>query len=282
MFRPPILLCNEVLRHLDFAGQCRAARQLGYDGLEIAPFTLAADPTTLTSAELGRLRQSSADEGMAIGGLHWLLSAPAGLSITSADPAARTRTLAFGRQLVTICAELGGSYLVHGSPGQRRLDAADPIGSRAHAADYFATMAECAAAAGCRYLIEPLSAKVAETFTSLDEAFALVQAVASPGLGTMLDCYAAASDGLSVPALLDHWLPRGAIAHLHLNDDNAGGPGQGGLDFTAILDSLRTGGYQGALGVEPFEYLPAPLRCAELSLTHIRACLDGMAAAPPV
>ena len=36
-----IALCNEVLQPLPFAQQCALAADLGYDGLEVAPFTLA-------------------------------------------------------------------------------------------------------------------------------------------------------------------------------------------------------------------------------------------------
>ena len=37
----PIALCNEVLHPLPFAQQCKAAAELGYMGLEVAPFTLS-------------------------------------------------------------------------------------------------------------------------------------------------------------------------------------------------------------------------------------------------
>jgi hypothetical protein len=40
-----ISLCNEVLYELDFAAQCALAKGGGYDGLEIAPLTLAEAPT---------------------------------------------------------------------------------------------------------------------------------------------------------------------------------------------------------------------------------------------
>ncbi|MCB2071693.1 MAG: sugar phosphate isomerase/epimerase, partial [Ottowia sp.] len=64
--------------------QCRLAADLGYDGLEVAPFTLAEDPTQLSDAEAARLARMAADHGLAVTGLHWLLVAPPGLSIVSA------------------------------------------------------------------------------------------------------------------------------------------------------------------------------------------------------
>src|SRR5258708_40204661 len=90
--RMRISLCNEVLGSLDFERQCALAAALGYDGLEIAPFTLGEDPTRLSAARKAALRRAAAEAGIAITGLHYLMRAPAGLSITSADAALRGRS----------------------------------------------------------------------------------------------------------------------------------------------------------------------------------------------
>ena len=34
-----IALCNEVIREMEFAAQCEFAAALGYDAVELAPFT---------------------------------------------------------------------------------------------------------------------------------------------------------------------------------------------------------------------------------------------------
>ena len=118
-----IALCNEVLQPLPFAQQCRLAADLGYDGLEVAPFTLAKDPMTLTDADAQSLRRTAGDHGLAITGLHWLLVAPKGLSIVDADAAVRGRTVDVMRRMAELCALMGGNYLVHGSPKQRSVPA---------------------------------------------------------------------------------------------------------------------------------------------------------------
>ncbi len=84
-----VSLCNEVIGELPFARQCALAAELGYDGLEVAPMTLGEDPTRLTGSEIAALRRAASDAGIAITGLHYLMRAPAGLSITSADDAQR-------------------------------------------------------------------------------------------------------------------------------------------------------------------------------------------------
>src|SRR4051794_34923555 len=116
-----IALCNEVLQPLPFAQQCRLAAEMGYDGLEVAPFTLAEDPSRITDAQAAHFAEIARDHGLVITGLHWLLVAPSGLSIVSEDSTVRERTSAFMERLVELCAAMGGRYLVHGSPKQRSV-----------------------------------------------------------------------------------------------------------------------------------------------------------------
>ena len=71
-----ISLCNEVVFALDFPAQCALARGLGYDGLEIAPFTLSDEPHRLPYERRMELRRIAEDAGLAITGLHWLLLVP--------------------------------------------------------------------------------------------------------------------------------------------------------------------------------------------------------------
>src|SRR5688572_6061869 len=106
---------------MPFEQQCKTAAALGYDGLEVAPFTLAEDPMRLGDAQAVQLRKTAQDHGLHIFGLHWLLVAPTGLSIVSADAAVRDRTVTVMRRLIELCALMGGSYLVHGSPKQRSV-----------------------------------------------------------------------------------------------------------------------------------------------------------------
>src|SRR5439155_24678014 len=68
-------LCNEVLPRTAFAQQCTIAAAMGYDALEVAPFTLANDPLTITDAQAAELRRTAEDHCVAISGLHLLLAA---------------------------------------------------------------------------------------------------------------------------------------------------------------------------------------------------------------
>ena len=274
-----ISLCNEVIAQVEFARQCAFAAALGYDGLEIAPFTLSDDPTRLTAARVAELRRAAADAGIAITGLHYLIRAPAGLSITSADPAQRQRSVGVMRRLCGLCAELGGSILVHGSPEQRVLDRADEENGRKRGIEYFAAAADAAADARVTYCIEPLARNLTRFVNTVAEAAAIVHAIGKPALRTMIDCSAAGqAESEPVDTLVRRWLPSGLIAHMHFNDPNRRGPGEGELAFAPILLALRAGDYKGNAAIEPFVYQPDGPTCAARGIGYIRGILETLPA----
>jgi D-psicose/D-tagatose/L-ribulose 3-epimerase len=276
-------LCNEVLHPLPFDEQCKVAAALGYDGLEVAPFTLAADPMDLSDAQAAEFTRIAAVHGLAICGLHWLLVAPSGLSIVSEDEAVRQRTLMVMSRMVELCAIMGGNYLVHGSPKQRSV----PPGmardrALALATECFARMGDEASQTGVVYCIEPLSRRETDLINTVAEAAAIVDQVASPGLKTMIDCSAAGqAEAQSVDALMAQWMPSGHIAHVQVNDPNRRGPGQGAMQFAPILRSLMhmqaLGHYGGVVAVEPFDYVPDGPGCAARAIGYLKGIVEGLA-----
>lgn len=273
-------LCNEVVRELAFEEQCALAKGLGYDGLEIAPFTLADAPHRLPKARRAELKDIAHDHGVVITGLHWLLLKPDGLSITDPDPAVRSATLDVMRGLIDLTADLGGAVLVHGSPQQRAIAPGETRDTAIkRAGDAFTAIAEAAAAAGVTYCIEPLATSETEVINTVEEAVAIVRHVDSPALRTMVDCCAAGrSEAEPVADLLDRWLPSGLIAHIHLNDPNRRGPGQGDMAFGPVLEALSRNSYQGIAAIEPFIYEPDGPTTAARAIGYVNGLLERQTA----
>jgi D-psicose/D-tagatose/L-ribulose 3-epimerase len=275
-FRPRLALCNEVVREMAWAEQCAFAAKLGYDGLEVAPFTLADGPDELTDAQICEFRRIADDNGIAITGLHWLLVAPEGLSITSPDPTVMTHTRDFIVRLVDLCAALGGRVLVHGSPNQRQ-SGGDHAGAMQRAASAFAIAGETAARAGVIYCIEPLGRRETDVINTFDEAAAIVRQIGNPALRTMVDTSAAAqSEQEDVPALITRALSTALVAHIQFNDLNRKGPGQGEQRFLPILHALKDGGYTGDIAIEPFIYEPDGPGCAARAIGYVRGLMEAL------
>ncbi len=272
-----VALCNEVVRDLPIDAEARLAAALGYDGLEIAPFTLDGDrPHRLSAGVVNVVRRAVADAGIVVSGLHWLLVAPKGLSITSKDPQVRDKTLEVMRGLVRLCADLGGTYLVHGSPGQRRLEPGSEAEGRKRALGFFGEAARAAEAAGVTYIVEPLSPDQTDFVNTVAEAAEIVAEVGSPAFRTMVDCSSAGrNETAAISDLLRRHIPDGSVVHVHFNDPNSRGPGQGDLDFAPIVAALNRLSYAGWIGVEPFDYVPDGPGSAARAIGYIAGLRAG-------
>jgi D-psicose/D-tagatose/L-ribulose 3-epimerase len=270
-------LCNEVLREFDFARQCAFAAELGYAGLEVAPFTLGENAYRMPAAERAALRRAAKDAGVAISGLHWLLVAPAGLSITSTDRAVWERTVDVMRRLVELCAELEGSYLVHGSPAQRRIgNGAERAEAAKRGEAAWAAIADDAAKAGVAYCVEPLAAPDADFVNTLEEAAALVRRIGKPALKTMLDTSSAGlTEKTPVADLVRKWMPTGLIAHVQFNDRNRRGPGEGADKFAPVVRALHETRYAGWIAMEPFQYKPDGAACAARAIGYVQGLMEA-------
>lgn len=267
-----LALCNEVLRPMGWAAQCEAAARMGYDGLEIAPFTLADDPFGLDAARARALQTSARDHGQTISSLHWLLVKPEGLSLVTPDVALRTRTLDLLRHLIDFASACGARVLVHGSPKQRSPGPGQTVADASARLEAALTeLAPHAAEAGVTYCIEPLGPFETPVINTVAEAAALVDRIGSPAVRTMLDVSAAShSETGPVHEVLRAFLTSGHIAHVQLNDKNRRGPGQGMTDQRPVLQVLKDLNYAGWMAVEPFDYVPDGPGCAEFSVRHVR------------
>lgn len=273
-----LALCNEVLGPLPFEQQCALARQMGYEGLELAPFTVSDAPESMTPTQARALRATARHHGMTITGLHWLLVKPEGLSITSPDASVWQRTVALMQHLCAVCADVGGTYLVHGSPGQRQLwPGQAPEDALQRATQAWALAAEAAGRCGVTYCIEPLSSDQTPLINTIDQAVAVVREVGHSALRTMLDTSSAGrAEQDDIPTLIARWLPSGLLAHVQLNDPNRRAPGQGEMSFAPILAALQTHGYGGVVAMEPFEYVPDGPGCAAWSVGYVRGLLEAL------
>ncbi|MFO0926409.1 MAG: sugar phosphate isomerase/epimerase family protein [Gemmataceae bacterium] len=264
-------ICNETFADWDHARVCRFVAEVGYGGLEVAPFTLAERITAVSAERRRELRRQAADAGVQLIGLHWLLAKTTGLQLTSPDEAVRRATADYLVELARACADLGGDILVFGSPAQRRV----PAGmTRAQAADLAADTFGRAAAAvgdlGVKVCLEPLSPPEADFLNTAAETAELIRRLDHPCFRLHLDVKAMSTEAASAPELIRRY--RDLLYHFHANDPNLRGPGFGATDFVPIFQALADVDYQGWVSVEVFDYSPDPETIARDSLRYMRQC----------
>lgn len=263
-------ICNETFQGWDWEPTCRFVAETGYEGIEIAPFTLAEDVRQIDEARRTEIRLAAERAGLEIVGLHWLLISPKGLSVTTPDDEVRRRTGEYVVSLVDFCADLGGKVMVFGSPAQRRIAAGET--SEIAAERFMVTLRPALDRAADRKVticLEPLPPPEANFLLTLAEAAEVMEQLDYPAARTIFDVKSASSEVRPLDELIREYAP--LISHVHANDANRRGPGFGETDFAPILGTLREVGYDGYVSVEVFDYTPDPETIARESLRYLRS-----------
>ncbi len=188
-------ICNETFGDMEWAETCAQIASFGYEGVELAPFTLAADVRDISSRERQAYRQTAQRVGLEIVGLHWLLVSPAGLSLTSPDDAVRAHTASYLASLADFCADMGGTVLVLGSPKQRRISEGETIDTALNRLQTALQPAlERAALHNLTLCLEPLPPPEADLILTLEDAVNVIERLQHPNLQTILDIKSASSE----------------------------------------------------------------------------------------
>jgi sugar phosphate isomerase/epimerase len=270
-------LCNEMFGDRSFADTFSTIRKLGYTGAEIAPFTLAPasepfDVRQVPAARIVEVRTMAEDAGLAVVGLHWLLAQTDGFYLTSPDPTVRRRTAEYLSTLAEVCADLGGTIMVLGSPKQRNL----LPGVTHEDAEGYAMEVLHATVPACRQFgvtiaIEPLGPAEGDFLLTAEAGMRLVQKVGSPHCRLHLDVKAMSSEGRPIDQIIRD--SRQWLVHFHANDPNLLGPGMGDVDFRPIFAALEDINYTGWVSVEVFKYEPSPDEIARKSIEYMHTIL---------
>ena len=170
-----ISICNELFQGWPIERIFEYAARLGYDGVEIAPFTLADSVTEISPKRRNAIRRAAEDNGIEIVGLHWLLVKPEGLYINHPDELIRIQTQEYMEALIHFCADIGGKVLVHGSPHQRTIkEGWNFKESWNHAVETFKVALKAARQRNVFYCLEPLSPAQTNFINTVEETLSLI------------------------------------------------------------------------------------------------------------
>lgn len=268
-----LAICNETFQDWPFDRAFDFARQCGYTGIEIAPFTIHKNAFDISANQRTEVRRQAENAGLEVVGLHWLLAFTEGYYLTSPDRGVRQRTADYLAELSRLCRDLGASILVLGSPQQRNLL---PGVSHAQAMDYAADVIQHALPelerSGVVLAVEPLGPEEGDFLLTAELGRELVAKISSPYCRLHLDVKAMSSEDTPVDEIIRQ--SAGPLVHFHANDANRRGPGMGDIDFVPILKALREIDYTGWVSVEVFDYTPGIETLARDSIQYLQKCLQ--------
>ena len=268
-------ICNETFGDWPFDRAFAFARELGYTGIEIAPFTMEKNAYDISPKRRAEVQQQAAAAGLEVVGLHWLLAWTEGFYLTTPDRDIRRKTSHYLGELARLCCDLGGGVMVLGSPAQRNLL---PGVSHDEAIGYATDVIQGAVPAleqwGVTLAVEPLGPAEGDFLNTAGQAIQLIHMVGSPRVRLHLDVKAMSSESPPIPDVIRQGAPY--LVHFHANDPNKRGPGMGDVDFVPIFQTLRDIQYHGWVSVEVFDYQPGVETLARDSIQYMQRCLEQL------
>ncbi len=245
----------------DFAANVAKIAALGYDGVELA----IRDPRLVDADELVQVLAAHKLVVPAVGtGQAW---GEERLSFTAADPAIRRAAIERIKSHVPLAARLNAVVilgLIRGitPPGQSHEQ------SMAYLVEALQECSSAAAPAGVRYALEPLNRYETDLIHTVADGLALIEQVAAPNLGLLLDTFHMNIEEPSIEASIR--AAAGRTFHFHVADSNRWHPGAGHLDFGSILKTLFATGYTGFVSGE---FMPRPdaETAARRGIGHLRS-----------
>ncbi len=266
-------MCNESMKGMGWEQQCDLAAKAGYQGIEIAPFSLVKEGVSELSPQTRKaMIDSMKNAGIECAGLHWLLSPPPqGLHFTSPEAGVRRKTLEYFKRLIDFCADLGGKVMVFGSPGGRSTEGKIPVEeAKRNFTEGLGQIADHARLRGVKVLIEALSRDQTDVINTLEEAVKIVKALKHPAVRAMFDFHNTVDETLSFAEIIDRYYP--FIHHVHVMemDGKYLGAGKGASDYLPAFQLLKDKGYDKWVSLEVFDFSPGPLTIAHESMKTLK------------
>ncbi len=257
----PLLYSGDIMK-----GIGRAAA-LGYDGVELNIRDVRQDVPLDRIIDLAR---SLNLDIVALGtGQSYIVD---GLSILSPAPELRERLLERLKAHIDFGARAGAKLILGGVFGKLVGDESQREMEVDRALDMVRTLAEYAARFGVEIVIEPINRYETNFLNTVDQAIAFISRAGCTGIKVLPDTFHMNIEEADPFAAVARAAEM--VGHFHLADSNRMSPGEGHVDFPAMLKVLKSIQYGGYVSGE-FLPLPDDETAASSNIRYMREILGG-------
>lgn len=243
-----------------------ALRDAGYDGIE--PFV--ADPSKFDSEAWARAVESSGLAVVAVGTGPLVFDDK--LSFTAPEASARRAAVDRAKAVVRFAARLGAQVNIGKLRGE--ISAERPAESWAWMKAAIAEVGEEAANRGIAVTLEPQGRPTINNLNSTQGALDFVAELGRANFGLMLDTFHMEVEREDIGAEIRAVASRQRLWHVHFADSERKAPGEGSIDFRAVIAALREVGYDRAITLE-IKQEPDALAAARRAAAFLRPLLKS-------
>lgn len=228
----------------------------GVGAIETAPTKAWEKPETATDARIDEYAGYWKDKGLQIVSSQSLLFGHPELEIFT-TPESREQTFQYLAQIIHVCARMGATALVFGSPKNRLVRDMPASQAMDIAIDFFRRLGEVAEKEKACFCIEPNPADYACDFVrTAAEGVDLVKRVDHPGFRLHLDAAAMTLNNENYAKSIEASFPY--LQHFHASEPYLGVLGEGKTQHAVIAPVLRSLGYDKWVSIEMKNGLRTP------------------------
>lgn len=247
-------ICNELFGKMNFEQVCQLTAKYGYEGIEIAPFTIFSNQSELDHinfSKINKIKNTLKKYNLQFVGFHLLFLGFINYHLFSQDFKIRDSTYRYLKKLTSLVGDLGGGILILGSPQERKVlnisieEAEDILINR------LKEMSGHLKENGAKILLEALPMEYTNVINTLKQSKKIIEKINSEQIQGMFDFHNCIDEILSWSELIDQYFEM--IKHIHLNEINGSYPGSGTSDFLPAFRILAKRNYENWVSMEIFE-----------------------------
>lgn len=262
-------ICNEIFSEMDVVESFRQAKLLGYDGIEIAPFTIARNVEKISAEKRKEIQRKAVENEIEVIGTHWVLVCDKNVNLFKASGEVNVEAVNYLNRVIEFTSDIGGKIVVFGSPKQRSIPSKEVFKlAWDSAVSAFREIGDFASEKMVTLCIEPLSKDQTNFINNVCEANKFIAEVGHENIRLILDVRSMCDEKRSFRDIIKEGGTN--LKHFHANDCNGYIPGSGSANYKEIIQGLLEINYPGYLSVEVFDFRPDPKTIAIRSLENLK------------
>jgi len=180
------------------------------------------------------------------------------------------RIVAYLDTLIDFCGDLGGSYMIFGSPKQRETRGISVEQAKKYFAEGLEAVADHAQRRGIEILVEPLGKRTTDAVNTLAEASHLAEQVNHPAIGIMFDFNNTVDETEPFDVMLRKYHKN--IHHVHVQEMGGKhlGTGTAVNDYVKAFQVLKDMRYNRWISLEVFDFSPGGKIIADESMRTLK------------
>ena len=241
------------------------AAQWGADGVEL----MTTEPTKLDGGKICSFMRTNNLRASAIAS--GAIAFAFGMTLVHTDPKKARQAKNRLIELIDFAETIQAPIVTIGSfRGQMGPIEGD---GRKRLSEILSEAAEYAHPRSVRLALEPTNRYENDFIVNSKQGLEFIQEINHPAIGLLLDTFHINIEESSWTEPLRRVMKAGKLWHIHLGDNNRLPPGQGLIDFTAIVRTLHEIGYNGYISAELLAK-PDPDTAAKQTLTYMRSLAE--------